>query len=100
MSNTNKLPARKKNSLELLHWRLGHRSTRSLLAGDTDNAWEDAELRIDPHPFCISCQNISTNKKARYEIPPNPKAPLKWVLMDIITSTAPKSLKSDTPSSN
>ena len=31
----NKLPARKKIGLELLHQRLGHRSTRSLLAGDT-----------------------------------------------------------------
>ena len=29
--------ARKKISLELLHQRLGHRSTRSLLAGDTAN---------------------------------------------------------------
>ena len=36
-SKKNKLPARKKIALELLHQRLGHRSTRSLLAGDTDN---------------------------------------------------------------
>ena len=33
----NKSPARKKIALELLHQRLGHRSTRSLLAGDTAN---------------------------------------------------------------
>ena len=37
MSKKNTLPARKKNALELLHERLGHRSTRSLLEGDTDN---------------------------------------------------------------
>ena len=36
-----KNPARKKIDLELLHHRLGHRSTRSLLAGDTANVWED-----------------------------------------------------------
>ena len=30
-----KNPARKKIALELLHQRLGHRSTRSLIAGDT-----------------------------------------------------------------
>ena len=55
MSKKNKLPAGKKIALELLHQRLGHRSTRSLLSGDTANAWEYVELRIDPDPFCSSC---------------------------------------------
>ena len=40
MSKKNKFPARKKIALELLHQRLGHRSTRSLLAGGTANVWE------------------------------------------------------------
>ena len=40
-SKKNKLPARKKIALELLHQRLGQRSTRLLLAGDTANVWED-----------------------------------------------------------
>ena len=100
MSKKNKLPARKKIALELLHQRLGHRSTISLLAGDTDNVWEDAELRIDPYPFCTSCQIYSMNKKARSKIPLKPKAPFKWVFMDIIPSTTPKSLTSDTTFSN
>ena len=65
MSKTKKLPARKNISLELLHQRLGHRSTRSLLAGDTDNVWEDIELRINPYPFFTSCQISSMHKKAR-----------------------------------
>ena len=56
MSKTNKLPSRNKISLELLHQRLGHRSTRSFFNGDTDNVWEDIELRIDTYPFCTSCQ--------------------------------------------
>ena len=43
-----KLPARNKIALELLHQILVHRSTISLLAGDTVNVWEDVELRIDP----------------------------------------------------
>ena len=38
-SKKKKLPARKKISLGLLHQRLGHRSTRSLLVGDTANVW-------------------------------------------------------------
>ena len=58
MSKKKKLSARKKIALELLHQRLGHRSTRSLLAGYTDNVWEYVELRIDPDPFFISCQKI------------------------------------------
>ena len=96
MSKKNKFPARKKIALELLHQRLGHRSTRSLLAGDNANVWEDVDLRIDPDPFCTSCQISSMNNKARYKIPLTPKAPFKWVFMDIIPSTAPKSLTSDT----
>ena len=47
MSKKEKLPARNKIALELLHQRLGHRSTRPLLAGDTANVWEDVELKID-----------------------------------------------------
>ena len=72
--------AGKKIALEFLHQRLGHRSTISLLAGDTANVWEDVELRIYPDPFCTSCQISSINKKARSKIPLNPKAPFKWVL--------------------
>ena len=75
MSKKNKFPARKKIALELLHQILGHRSTRSLLAGDTDTFWEDVELRIHLGHFCTSCQISSMNKNARSKIPLNPKAP-------------------------
>ena len=80
MSKKNKLPAKKVKTLELLHRRLGHRSTRSLLAGDTANVWEDVELRIDPDPFCTSCQISEMNKKDGSKIPLKPKASFKWVL--------------------
>ena len=40
MSKKNKLPARKKIDLELLNQRLGHRSTRLLLAVDNANVWD------------------------------------------------------------
>ena len=36
------------------------------------------------------------NKKARSKNPLNPKAPFKWIFMDIFPSKAPKSLTSDT----
>ena len=35
-------PKRKKSALELMHQILWQRSTRSLMAGDTANVWEDA----------------------------------------------------------
>ena len=40
------------------------------------------------------------NKKSRSKIPLKPMAPFKWVFMDIVPSTAPKSLTSDTNVSN
>ena len=40
------------------------------------------------------------NKRAGSNIPLNPKEPFKWVFKDIIPSTAPKSLTSDTTFSN
>ena len=36
------------------------------------------------------------NKKSRSKIPLKPRAPFTWVFMDIIPSTAPKILTSDT----
>ena len=40
------------------------------------------------------------NKKARSKIPLKTKAPFKWFFMNIVPSTAPKSLTSDTNFSN
>ena len=40
------------------------------------------------------------NKKARSKLPLKPKAPFKWVFMDIIPSTAAKRLTNDTTFSN
>ena len=70
MSKTEKLPSRRKISLELLHQRLGH---RSLLAGNTANIWEDIGLKIDPDLFFTSCQISSMDKKARSKNPLKPK---------------------------
>ena len=95
MESSKKNPKRKKIALELMHQRLGHRSTRSLMGGDTANVWEDAELKIYPDPFCTSCKISSMNEKARSKLPLNPKA-----FMDIIQSTAPNSLTNDTNSKN
>ena len=36
------------------------------------------------------------NKKARSKVPLKPKAPFKWVFIDVIPATSPKSLTNDT----
>ena len=65
MSKSKKIAPRKKVALELLHHRLVHRSTRSLIDGDTANVWQFIEPRIDTDPFCTLCQIYSMNKKDR-----------------------------------
>ena len=60
----------------------------------------DIELRIDPDPFCTSCQISPINKKAISKNLLKPKATFKWGFMDIIPSTAPTCLTSDTHVSN
>ena len=77
MEKTNKLPAGKRISIELLHQILAHRSTRSLLDGDTANVCEYIELRIYTGPLCTSYKISSMNKKARSKNPLKPKAPFK-----------------------
>ena len=66
------------------------------MAGYTESVWQDIELRIEPYHFCISFQISSINKKARSKTPLKPKAPFKWVFMEIIPETPPKSLTSET----
>ena len=86
--------------MELLLHRLGHISTISLKAGDNSKVWNYIELRIDPHPLCTICQISSINKNAISQNPLKPKAPFKWVFMDIITATSPNVLTSETIFSN
>ena len=100
MSKSKKLAPRNKVALVLLHHRLGHRSTRLLMAGDTTFFWKDIYFRVYPDPFCTSCQISAINKKARSKNPLKPKAPFKWVFMGIISAISPKRLTSETTFSN
>ena len=70
------------------------------MAGYTANVWHDIELRIDPDPFCTSCQISAINKKASSKDQLKPKAPFKWIFMDIIPATPPKCLTRGTTFSN
>ena len=96
MSKKKKFPSKNNIFFELLHHILGHRSTRSLLYGGNDNVWEDIELSIYPYSFCTLGQISSMNKNARSKNLLKPKSHFKWVFMDIIPSTPPKRLTSET----
>ena len=85
-----------KVSLKLSHQRLGHTFKRSILAGDTENVWQEIELRVDPDPFFKSCQIFTINKKYIPKTPLNPKTPFKWLFVDIISSISSKILTKET----
>ena len=71
-----------------------------MFSEDTTNVWEVIEPVIVPDTFCTSCQISSMNKKARSKNSLMLKVPFKWVFMDTILSTSPKSLTSNTTCSN
>ena len=87
---------KKKVSLELLHQRLGHRSTRSILAGYTEVFWQEIQLRVYPEPFCTPYQIFTINKNYISKKPLNLKIPSKWAFMDIVPAIYSKSLTKDT----
>ena len=62
----------------------------------TATVCQDIELRIYPDPLCTLCHISSTNKKDRSKNTLKPKAPFKWVFIDIIPETTTKSLTSET----
>ena len=78
-NKSKKISPRKKAALEILHHRLGQKSTISLMSVDTTNVWQDIELSICQDPFFTSCRISSINKKARSKDPLKPKAPSKWI---------------------
>jgi len=43
-------------TVELLHKRLGHVSTKAILAANEAGVWEDVTVRFTPSLFCINCK--------------------------------------------
>ena len=85
-SKSQKQNPKKKFYLELLHQILGKIFTRSLLAGNNENVWQDIELRVDTKPFFTSCQISAINKKPSSKTPLKSKKKFKWIIMNIIPS--------------
>ena len=67
ISKINILPARKKIALELLHQILGHRFTRSLLYGDTDNVEMRTEVTYTPYATSLKEQTGDVIIFAKFE---------------------------------
>ena len=91
----NQIP-KKKFSLGLFHQILVNISTRSLVAGYTENVWQDIELRLDTDHLCTSYQISTINKNSRSKKPLKTNTPSNWVFIDIIPAISTKSLTKDT----
>ena len=78
-SRSEKEIPKRKVSLKWLHQRLGDMFTRSLLAVDTANFWQDIYLRVYSDPFCTSSKISTINKNPISKKPLNTKTPFKWV---------------------
>ena len=70
------------------------------MEGDTENAWQDIELRIYTDPLCTSCQISTINKRAGSKTLLKERTPFKGVFMDIIPATSSKILTKHTTFDN
>jgi hypothetical protein len=81
-------------TLERLHFRLGHTSMNSLLAGSQDQIWDtNVKVQFEADPFCTSCHIGAIRRKNRgvrkltKEVKPGAKLHL-----DVIYNTAEQGL--------
>jgi hypothetical protein len=75
---------------DLLHLRLGHRSTNAILTGSKHRIWEDMVAVSGADPFCTSCRVAVMPKQPRGRRPMGvPDKPLDWVSFDVIPNLAP-----------
>jgi hypothetical protein len=69
--------------LQLLHARLGHRSTGALLTGELNNIWNDVQVIKEPDTFGGDCHVTLSRKKARNPQLNNDVKPGQMVFLDI-----------------
>ena len=73
---SNAQDAHKPIPIELLHQRLGHTKTNTLLYTSQNHCWSDATAMMSPEKFCDPCQIVTTRSNNRCKIPPsNPLEP-------------------------
>ena len=85
--------AHKPIPIELLHQRLGHTRTNTLLYTSQHRCWADTIAMMSPEKFCDPCQIVTTRSNNRCKIPPsNPLEPGHTVYMDLLPPLSPTGL--------
>jgi transposase InsO family protein len=87
---------KKRIRAELLHDRLGHRSTKTILAGSTHEVWSDVVAELTPDQDCIDCQIATIRSSDRNKHPHTPSERFgQMVFMDIEHAIAGGSITPD-----
>ncbi len=83
--------------MQVLHHRLGHRSSAALLAADQAKVWKDTQVLAEPDSFCTGCTiTVSrTTKSGTQETEHNGK-PGETLLLDIVDNPGRFGVTSDT----
>ena len=90
---TNAQDERKAVPVELLHQRLGHTRTNTLLYTSQHHCWTDIVVVMVPEKFCDPCQVVTTRSNNHCKIPQsNPLEPGHTVYMDLLPPISPISL--------
>ena len=93
------MQSRRPVSLELMHRRFGHRSTKTILLGEDSDLYTDLKVTPDSDEFCETCK-ISTIRAAdrghEKEDDPSLDRPGKIFYLDMQSNPARQSLSSST----
>jgi hypothetical protein len=77
-------------SLELVHRRLGHMVTQTVLAAHDAGIWPDLRIVPDVDPMCVTCKLSSIQRTAHSSSPvAHATSPGQILFMDIVSNTSP-----------
>ena len=84
--------------VDLLHRRLGHVATGSLLAASKDDMWADTRAKMTPEPFCHGCQlgMIRTAPRTQRPVAPRNLDPGTAFFVDIVDNPEDRGLTPET----
>jgi len=88
-------------SLELVHERLGHRSVRTIIAGETAKVWKGIRIQPGTDDYCVNCKIGGIPKANRGRSPPSDATrPGQVLFTDVIPNPAQGALTSSTSFKN
>ena len=82
---------------DLLHRRLGHVSTGSLLVASKEEMWADTKITLPSEPFCHGCNMgmIRTSARTQHPVAPRDLSPGQGFFVDIVDNVENHGLTSD-----